>query len=179
MVTNHLRAPYGVYFTKNRTILRRPYGARPAAGRIVRFLINFLDIVRCPVKFRSYLKFHGARTAFGWVNEGKMASAGHRTVPGRRPAGVCTHRTGTGRFCLKFISYDSNGTYDVWQAPGTFKNLSTNLPMPVRVPDDARPGTGRCFMNRIATGEKRSVFAEEHIDLRRYFISKDQKYKYK
>jgi len=31
MVTNHLRAPYGVYFTKNRTILR------PAAGRIVRF----------------------------------------------------------------------------------------------------------------------------------------------
>jgi len=35
MVTNHLRAPYGVYFTKNRTILRRPYGARPAAGRIV------------------------------------------------------------------------------------------------------------------------------------------------
>ena len=49
MVTNHLRAPYGVYFTKNRTILRRPYGARPAAGRIVRFCINFLDIVRCPV----------------------------------------------------------------------------------------------------------------------------------
>ena len=37
IVTNHLRAPYGVYFTKNRTILRRPYGARPAAGRIVRF----------------------------------------------------------------------------------------------------------------------------------------------
>ena len=37
MVTNHLRAPYGVYFNKKRTILRRPYGARPAAGRIVRF----------------------------------------------------------------------------------------------------------------------------------------------
>jgi len=101
MVTNHLRAPYGVYFTKNRTILRSPYGARPAAGRIVRFLINFLDIVRCPVKFRYYLKFYGARTAFGRVNEGKMTSAGHRTVPGRRPAGVCTHRTGTGRFLFK------------------------------------------------------------------------------
>jgi len=41
MVTNHLRAPYGVYFTKNRTILRRPYGAQPAAGRIVRFLNIF------------------------------------------------------------------------------------------------------------------------------------------
>ena len=41
MVTNHLRAPYGVYFTKNRTILQRPYGARPAAGRIVRFLLSF------------------------------------------------------------------------------------------------------------------------------------------
>jgi len=128
MVTNHLRAPYGVYFTKNRTILRRPYGARPAAGRIVRFLINFLDIVRCPVKFMSYLKFHGARTAFGWVNEGKMASAGHRSVPGRRPAGVCTHRTGTGRFCLKFISYDSNG---------------------------ARPGTVRCPAGHRTMSDKR------------------------
>jgi len=100
MVTNHLRAPYGVYFTKNRTILRRPYGARPAAGRIVRFFIIFLDIVRCPVKFRYYLKFHSARTAFGRVIEGKITSAGHRTVPGRRPAGVFTHRTGTGRFLL-------------------------------------------------------------------------------
>jgi len=28
MVTNHLQAPYGVYFTKNRTILRRPAGGR-------------------------------------------------------------------------------------------------------------------------------------------------------
>ena len=101
MVTNHLRTPYGVYFTKNRTILRRPYGARPAAVRIVRVFINFLDIVRCPVKFRYYLKFHGARTAFGRVNEDKMTSAGHRTMPGRRPAGVCTHRTGTGRFLFK------------------------------------------------------------------------------
>jgi len=101
MVKNRLRAPLGVDFTKYRTILRRPYGARSAAGRIVRFSIDFLDIVRCPVKFRYYLKFHGARTAFGRVNEGKMTSAGHRTVPGRRPAGVCTHRTGTGRFLFK------------------------------------------------------------------------------
>ena len=30
-----------LYFTKNRTILRRPYGDRPAAGRIVQFLVNF------------------------------------------------------------------------------------------------------------------------------------------
>jgi len=97
MVTNHLRAPYGVYFTKNRTILRRPAGGRK--NRTI--FINFLDIVRCPVKFRYYLIFHGARTAFGRVNEGKMTSAGHRTVPGRRPAGVCTHRTGTGRYLFK------------------------------------------------------------------------------
>jgi len=80
MVTNHIMAPYGVYFTKNRTILRRPYGARPAAGRIVRFFIISLDIVRCPVNYRYYLKFHGARTAFGRVIEGKITSAGHRTV---------------------------------------------------------------------------------------------------
>jgi len=35
--------------------------------------------------------------------------------------------------------------------------------MPARAPDDARPGTGRCFMSRTATGEKRRVFAEEHV----------------
>jgi len=72
---------------KNCMILQRPYGARPAAGRIVRFFIIFLDIVRCPVKFRYYLKFHGARMAFGRVIEGKMTSARHRTVSGQRPAG--------------------------------------------------------------------------------------------
>jgi len=75
---------------------------RPAGGRKNRTIFyQFLDIVWCPVKFRYYLKFHGARTAFGRVNEGKMTSAGHRTVPGRRPTGVCTHRTGTGRFLFK------------------------------------------------------------------------------
>jgi len=103
MVTNHLRAPYGVYFTKNRTILRRPYGARPAAGRIVRLFINILDIVRCPVNFRYYLKFHGARSAFGRAIKGKITSAGHRTVPRRRPVGVCTHRTDTGRLFNIYI----------------------------------------------------------------------------
>jgi len=47
--------------------------------------------------------------------------------------------------------------------------------MPVRAPDDTRPGTGRCFMSQTATGEKPRVFAEEHIDLHRYFTFKDQK----
>jgi len=85
-----------------------------------------------------------------------MTSAGHRTVPGRCPAGVCTHRTGTGRFLYKEIivrfqwcptghrTVPGRTSYDVWQAPRTFKNLLTNRPMPVRAPDDVRPGTGRC-----------------------------------
>ena len=34
--------------------------------------------------------------------------------------------------------------------------------MPVRAPDDARPGTGRGIMSQT-TDEKRHVFAEEHI----------------
>ena len=102
----------------------RPYGARPAAGRIVRFLNIFLDIVRCPVKFRYYLKFHGARTAFGRVIEGKMTSAGHRTVPGRRPAGIGTHRTGTWRFLFKIFIVRFQRSYDVWQAPRTLKKVS-------------------------------------------------------
>jgi len=140
MVTNHLRAPYGVYFTKNRTILRRPYGARPAAGRIVRFLIIFLDSVRCPVNFRYYLKFHGARTAFGRVIKGKITSAGHRTVPRRRPAGVCTHQTGTGRFlfiirrlsnlpviCKSLKSYDVSFICDRGMTQKVFKLMILNF----------------------------------------------------
>jgi len=118
MVTNHLR---------------RPYGARPAAGRIVRFFIIFLDIVRCPVKFRYYLKFHGARTAFGRVIEGKITSAGHRTVPGRRPSGVFTHRTAPDDFYLIFISYDSNG---------------------------ARPGTVRCPAGHRTMTDKRQKISK-------------------
>ena len=142
MVTNHLRAPYGVYFTKNRTILRRPYGARPAAGRIVRFFINFLDIVRCPVKFRYYLKFHGARTAFGRVNEGKMTSA-VRCPGGARPVFAHIARA-PDDFCLKFISYDSNGA-----RPGTVgivrcMTSARNFQKSLNKSADARPGTGRC-----------------------------------
>jgi len=51
----------------------------PAGGMKNRTMFyQFLDIVQCPVKFRYNLKFHGARTAFGRANEGKMTSAGHR-----------------------------------------------------------------------------------------------------
>ena len=99
MVTNYLRAPYGVYFTNVRF-----HGARTAPGRRQEIwcdFLSFLDIVRCPIKYRYYLNFHSARTAFGRVIEGKMTSAWHRTVPRRRPAGVCTHRTGTGQFLFK------------------------------------------------------------------------------
>jgi len=60
-----------------------------------------LFLKKLPVKFGYYLKFHGARTAFCRVIEGKMTSTGHRTVSGRRPVGVCTHRTSTGRFLFK------------------------------------------------------------------------------
>jgi len=152
MVTNHLQAPYGVCFTKNRTNLR----AWSAAGRIVRCFINFLDIVRCPVKFRYYLKFHGPRQAFGRVNEGKMTSAGHRT--GAQPAFAHIGRA-PDNFCLKFISYDSNGARlgIVWclTSAGNFqKSLHKSA--------DARPGTGRCCMRRTATGEKWCVLAEDH-----------------
>jgi len=73
---------YGHRTTSISPKIVRFYGARPAAGRIVRFL-NIFFIVRCLVKFRYYLKFHGASTAFGRVNEGKMTSTWHRRVPGR------------------------------------------------------------------------------------------------
>ena len=100
MPTNHLRAPYGVYFTNDRTILRRPYGARPAAGRIVRFL------------------FYIFKTSY-----------------------VCKHRTGTGRFLFKHLSYDSNGArLDIVRCLTSAKNIKKSLNKSA----DARPGTGRC-----------------------------------
>ena len=109
MVTNHLQAPYGVYFTKNHTILRRPYSARPAAGRIVRFFIKFLDIVRCPVNIRYYLKFHGARTAFVVSLRVKSHRPGNVRCPdSARPAFAHIGRA-PDDFCYIFISYDSNG----------------------------------------------------------------------
>jgi len=74
-----------VYFTKQRTIRRCPCGARPVAGRIVRFL-SILDIIRCPVKFRYYFKFHGAQSAFAHIR---------RTLDD---------------FCLKWKLYDLNKT---------------------------------------------------------------------
>jgi len=100
MITNHLPAPYGIFFTK----IVRFYGARPAAGRIVRFFCQFLDIIWCPVKFSYYIKFHGARTAFCWVIEGTLTSAvhrlhtsdGHRTMFGNLNRTISTavgHRT--------------------------------------------------------------------------------------
>jgi len=88
-----------------------------------------LDIVWCPVKFRNYLKLHGTRTAFCRDHWGLklMTSAG----PGRRPAGVYIHLTGTGRFLLGIVRTD------VWKAPGAFEKLITKSA-------DARQGHGRC-----------------------------------
>ena len=118
--------------------------------------------------FRYYLKFYGARTAFGRVIEGKITSDGHRTVPGRRPAGVFTHRTGTGRFLFNIYivrfqrrpsghrTVPGRASYDVWQAPGTLKNRLTNRPMPVRAPADV-------LCVKLPPVRSNVFFAEEHI----------------
>ena len=67
------------------------YGHKSSTGTVRRiFHQNFLDIIRCPVNFSCYLKFHGAWPAFAHI--------------GRAPHD----------FCLIFISYDSNGA-----RPGT------------------------------------------------------------
>jgi len=111
---------------KNRMILRRQ-------EKLKRFLNIFLDIERCPVKFRCYLKFHCARTAFGRVIEGKMTSV--RTARGRPLHTWDRHRT---NFVLTFYrtipTVPNQTSYHVWQAPRTLKNILTNP-----APGDARP----------------------------------------
>jgi len=73
----------------------RFYAARTASSRRQQDLYDLfcksLDIVRCPVKFRYCLNFHGNFVAFCRVINGKMTLVVHRTLPGRRPDGVCTH----------------------------------------------------------------------------------------
>jgi len=101
MVKNHLRAPYGVYFHK------KSYdSARPAAGRITLFFCHFLDIIRCPVKFSYYLKFHDPCTAFCRVIEGTMTSAGH-----------CLH------------TWDGHRTISVWNSNWTISTAAGHRTM--------------------------------------------------
>jgi len=93
-------------------------------------LINFLDIVRCPVKYRYYLQFHGSRTAFGKVIECKWHRPGTvRSPDGARPAFAHIGQT-PDDFCLKCISYD------------TVRLISYNA---VRAPYGVRPGIGRWY----------------------------------
>ena len=75
MVTNDQRSPYGVYVAKKRTILQSPYGGRkdPTIKKSSRHRTVTGEVM-------YYLKFHGARMAFCRVTDGKLTSAGHRTV---------------------------------------------------------------------------------------------------
>jgi len=101
---------------------------RPPGGRKNRAIFDhFLDIVRCPVKLRYYLKFHGARTAFG----------GSLRVKWHRPVIV--------RFLFNLYVAGHRTMSDKCQELKKSLNKST----------DARPGTGRCFMSRIEISEKR------------------------
>jgi len=124
MVTNHLRART-VSISQKKSYDSTAHVRRPAGGRKNRTIfLSFLDIVRCPVKFRYYLKFNGVRTAFGRVKEGKMTFV----HIGRAPDD----------FCLQFISYDSR--------PGNVRCLLSagNFQISLNESADARPGTGRC-----------------------------------
>jgi len=87
---------------------KRLCSSHKSSTGIVRHLfyqnINFLDIERCPVKFRYKLNLYGAHTAFFRVIEGEVTSAGHCTVAKLHPANRYTYWTGTRQFCLKFQS---------------------------------------------------------------------------
>jgi len=102
-------------------------------------LINFLDIVRCPVKYRYYLNFHGSRTAFGKVVECKMTPAGHRTKPGRRLAGVGSHRTDTGQFLFEMYIVRYRPADLLQRRSGTVRCPAGHRPMISYTDDGRRP----------------------------------------
>ena len=116
---------------------------------------------------------------FGRVNEGKMTLAGHNIVPGQRPAGICTHRTGAIRnlfkiYIVRFQRCPSgHRTVPGWASygarlsivqcltsAGNFQNIFTNWLMPVQAPDNrttlygARPGSGQCFYIQTLDGAR-------------------------
>jgi len=82
-LTNHLRAPYGVYFKRLILHLKKSYDSRAPGRRQEQSNDKkvILAIVRCPVKLRYYQKFHGARTVFG-------CCVGSMRVKLTRPANV-------------------------------------------------------------------------------------------
>ena len=116
------------------------------------------------MKFSYYIKFHGARTAFCWVIEGTMTSAGHRlhTSDGHRTIFGNLNRT---------ILTGGRASYDVWKEQGTFENLFTNHPMPVRAPADVL---------WVELPPVRSdVYLQRYIlNLYRYVTCEDQKLKF-
>jgi len=86
---------------------------RSAGGRKNRTIFGqFLDIVRCPVKFRYYLKLHRALAAFCRVIEGKMTSVGHLKVPGRRTLRYVT----TQEKFLKIVRCPGDYQFRLWFA---------------------------------------------------------------
>jgi len=109
---------------------------------------------------RYYLKFHGARTAFCKVIEGKITSA-----YGARPAFAHIGRA-PDELGLKFKSYDFNGDRSgtVRCPVGHRVKRARNFRKSLYKLADGCPGTGRYFMSRTATGEMRRVFAEVHIE---------------
>jgi len=72
MVTNHLRASYGIYFTKKTYVFSAPYGTQLVAGRTVRCLVIFRPrtvpgevLVLLKFGFEGYLKVNWNRPGTG------------------------------------------------------------------------------------------------------------------
>ena len=108
-----------------------------------------------------------------------MTPIGHRMVPGRRLAGVCTvvrfQRRPSGHCKMsekrKELSKISERVPDK-QYPGQIvprhfctcgQIVPPRFALSLNKSPDDPSGTGLCFMSQTATGEKRRVLAEVHI----------------
>ena len=137
-----------------RRFYQKPYVStapvrRPAGGRKNRTIFGqLLDIVRCPVKFRHYLKFHGARTAFCRVIEGTF---------------VKRHLPGTVR-CLKSAM--------------NFRNSLNKSTMTVRAPDVLARAPADVLWVETPPVRSDVYLQKYTLHRHRYFTSKDQNYKY-
>ena len=108
------------------------------------------------MKLRYYLNYHGDRTSFCTVIHGKMTSQ-----PGRRLHTSDGHRTILVYFNCAFNGIDW-ASYDFWKTQGRYL---TNRPMPVQAPADVL---------WVELPVKSDI-----VQVHRFFISKDQNYKYK
>ena len=133
---------------------------RQAGGRKNRAILGyFLGIVRCPVKFKYYLKFHGARTTFCRVIKGRLYDFN-------------SDLAGTVRCLKSAMNFRKFLNKSAKVRQGTGPRPSGNRTTLVRAPDDV-------LCVELPPIRSDVYLQKYRLHIHRYFYFEDQKHKYR